>query len=111
MAAGREGAMNKLIIGVAALTAMLAAPARAADLPVGVPVYAERPAAIGLWNWTGFYIGGNLGYARDSSGMDISAVALPAGGEGVPLLSLQEVMGGAIGGVQAGANWQTGNGV
>jgi outer membrane immunogenic protein len=103
--------MKKLTIGGAVLAAVLAAPAMAADLPVGVPAYAERAPAIGLWNWTGFYIGGNLGYARDSSGVDISAVALPAGGQGVPLLSLQEVMGGAIGGVQGGANWQTGNGV
>jgi outer membrane immunogenic protein len=111
MTAVREGAMKKLGIGLGALAAVLGVPAMAADLPVGAPVYAERPAAIGLWNWTGFYVGGNLGYARDSSSVDISAVSVPAGVTGVPLLSLPEVMGGVTGGVQVGANWQTGNGV
>ena len=32
----------------------------AADLPIPLPVYAARPLA---YNWTGFYLGGNLGAA------------------------------------------------
>lgn len=101
--------MMKLCLGTV-VAAAIAAPAMAADLPVEAPPYVERPPAIGLWNWTGFYIGGNLGYARSSGGVDISAVSLPNFG-GAPLLSLSETMGGLAGGVQAGANWQTGNAV
>ena len=102
--------MKKLSLGGAALAVVMAAPAMAADLPVEAPAYVERPPAIGLWNWTGFYIGGNAGYVRSSGGVDISAFSVPNTG-GAPLLSLSETMGGLAGGVQAGANWQTGNAV
>lgn len=102
--------VTRYAIWSAALAAIIAAPVRAAELPVEVPVYAERPPAIGLWNWTGFYIGGNLGYARTPGSIDISAFSVPNTG-GAPLFSLSETMGGLIGGVQAGANWQTGNAV
>jgi outer membrane immunogenic protein len=96
--------MKKLIIGSAVLTACMAGPATGADLPVEAPVYVERPAAVGLLNWTGFYFGANLGYARSPGSTDIMVAQ-------VPLFSLSASMNGVIGGVQAGANWQTGNGV
>jgi outer membrane immunogenic protein len=93
-----------IIIGSAVLVACAAGPAVGADLPVETPVYVERPPAIGLLNWTGFYFGGNLGYARSPGSVDILV-------GGLPVLSLSETMGGVIGGVGAGANWQTGNAV
>ena len=96
--------MKKLIIGSAVLVACLAGPALSADLPVEAPVYVERPPAIGLLNWTGFYFGANLGYARSPGSMDFYV-------GGLPVLSLSDTMGGVIGGVGAGANWQTGNAV
>jgi opacity protein-like surface antigen len=102
--------MKKLSLGGAMLAVVMAAPAVAADLPIEAPAYVERPPAIGLWNWTGFYIGGNAGYVRSSGSVDISAFSVPNTG-GAPLLSLSETMGGLAGGVQAGANWQTGNAV
>jgi hypothetical protein len=60
--------MKKIVLGGAAFAALLAnslmaSPATAADLPVEAPVYVARPAAIGLLNWTGFYVGANFGYA------------------------------------------------
>jgi outer membrane immunogenic protein len=82
---------------------LTAIPAIAADLPVE-PVYVARPPAIGLLNWTGFYVGANFGYARSPSNGNVFVA-------GLPLLGLSETMSGGIGGIQAGANWQTGNAV
>ena len=96
--------MKRFIMRCALFAACMSGPAVAADLPIEAPVYVERPAAVGLWNWTGFYVGANLGYARSPGSADIMVA-------GVPLLSLSENMNGVIGGIQAGANWQTGNAV
>jgi outer membrane immunogenic protein len=97
--------MKKLIVVGVVLAATLSGPAVGADLPVGAPVYVERPPAIGLLNWTGFYFGANVGYARSPGSMDIVVDG------GLAVLSLSDTMGGVIGGIQAGANWQTGNAV
>jgi len=96
--------MKKIVLGGAVFAALLAAPAIAADLPVETQAYVARPAAVGLLNWTGFYVGANFGYARSPGSADIMVGA-------VPLFSLSETMSGGIGGIQAGANWQTGNAV
>jgi outer membrane immunogenic protein len=82
---------------------LLAIPADAADLPIE-PVYVARPAAVGLLNWTGFYIGANFGYARSPGSSEVFV-------GGLPILSLSETMSGGLAGIQAGANWQTGNAV
>ena len=112
--------MKKLIVRGAVLAACVAGPASAADLPIGPPEYAERPPIVGLLNWTGFYLGANLGYGRSPGSADVTAcvvtvAACVANGvpiaPKVPLFSLTETMSGVIGGVQAGANWQTGNAV
>lgn len=42
-----------------AATAFVTAPASAADM--ARPVYKAAPAPIAIYNWTGFYIGGNAG--------------------------------------------------
>ena len=91
------------LFAMSAAVVMVAAPARAADLPVDRNVYVEVPPVIGLFNWTGFYLGGNLGYARSPGSVDIS--------NNGPFLSIPETLTGVIGGVQGGANWQTGNAV
>jgi outer membrane immunogenic protein len=96
--------MKKLIMRGAVLAACMGGPAIGADLPVEAPLYVERPPAVGRLNWTGFYFGANLGYARSPGSTDIVVA-------GVPLFSLSQTMSGVIGGVQAGANWQTGNAV
>lgn len=71
--------------------------AQAADLP---PAYKAPPPAT-AYNWTGFYIGGNLGYgwARASGTATVAGIA-SAGSEN---------LNGAVGGAQVGYNWQTGN--
>jgi outer membrane immunogenic protein len=53
--------MKKFVLASAAMIALVAAPARAADISAR-PVYKTAPVAAPLpYNWTGFYIGGSLG--------------------------------------------------
>ena len=83
--------MKRLLLGTAAIIAF-AAPAVAADLPARTytkaPVYTPPQA---VYNWTGFYIGGNIGGAF-------------AGGNG-----LEGSGGRFMGGVQGGADYQFAN--
>src|SRR5882757_6076511 len=53
--------MKKIFLAAVALTALAAAPAMAADM--SRPVYRPPPppAPIYIFNWTGCYIGGNVG--------------------------------------------------
>jgi outer membrane immunogenic protein len=82
-------------IGIALLaTTALIGSAAAADMPVKAPAY-KAPAVAPPYNWSGFYIGGNIGY---SWGRQDNSV----GG-----LSLGTVnVDGIIGGGQVGYNWQ-----
>ncbi|MGB8401158.1 MAG: outer membrane beta-barrel protein [Bradyrhizobium sp.] len=95
----------------------MAAPAMAADMAVKTPVYKAPPAAA-VYSWTGFYVGGNLGYSWGRSGSDWNTSALNISG-GNPACQFAGTsfcvtgtdtnkLNGAIGGVQAGYNWQTG---
>lgn len=68
--------MNKTILGVAAFFTLASASAFAADLPVPPPVY-KAPAMLPppAFSWTGFYLGGDLGYGWGvSSGTATNAV-------------------------------------
>ena len=96
------------LVGRGALYLLLMAPAAAADLPIEVPVRAA-PAPIPMgYHWTGVYVGANLGYSAGRVSFDI--LDLYATGPGnEPRLS--QSMNGAIGGLQIGGNWQTGNAV
>ena len=88
--------MNKYVILAAAFTTFVAAPAGAADLPIK----AVAPATV--WSWTGFYVGGNAGGGMASSNFTdpcfYCSSATPTGGF-------------FTGGVQAGYNYQFGNGL
>lgn len=69
--------MKKSLLAASAVLA-LAAPAFAGDLPVrrSTPYYAPEPARQ-LFNWTGFYVGGNAGYGWGSAlGADASGYLL-----------------------------------
>ena len=39
----------------------------AADMPVKAPVYTKAPVAVATQNWSGFYIGGNVGEVQEHS--------------------------------------------
>ena len=93
--------MKKIVIPCVALAAVVAAgiqSARAADM--ARPVYQPPVAvAVPIYNWSGFYIGGNIGWAFGNS----SATYNPTGE------TWDVGKNGFLGGGQAGFNWQTGN--
>lgn len=95
--------MRKTVVSVAAVALMVPS-ARAADMLLKAPVLkAPTPA----FDWTGVYVGGNVGYsvARDHS---TETLTFPNGTQfsGEPFTLAP---GGAVGGGQIGANWQSGH--
>jgi outer membrane immunogenic protein len=52
--------MSRLLFALTAITALFATPVLAADMPLKAP-------PILLFDWTGFYVGGNAGYSWGSS--------------------------------------------
>jgi outer membrane immunogenic protein len=111
--------MKKTVIGIAVIAALIGTPALAADMPLNAPPPAPAPA----WSWTGFYIGGNAGYAWsqnnsvNSVGTPIfanplapgTAAGLAASVAGVTTNIPGSNAGGFIGGGQAGYNYQFNN--
>ncbi len=104
--------MNRWLKGVAvaALTAVGAVAAQAADLPTRkeapAPVFVPPP-----FTWTGFYVGVNAGGIWPSGSRSASLVAPAA--FAFPLATyfpggLGSQSAGFLGGGQAGYNWQTG---
>jgi outer membrane immunogenic protein len=102
--------MKRLLIGIAAATSLFATGALAADLPVKAPVY---KAPVEVFNWTGFYVGGNIGYsaghASDSATVDRFLTGLPLPGALVGTNGASNAVDGVIGGGQIGYNWQMAN--
>jgi outer membrane immunogenic protein len=89
--------MKKLFAGVALIGSAVSA--QAADLAVKAP-YMKAPVAM-VYDWTGFYIGGNVGVGL---GRNLQSHVFPAGGVAdSSYLSPQ----GVIGGGQVGYNWQS----
>jgi outer membrane immunogenic protein len=85
--------------------------ASAADMPVKAPRYAPTPPAA-VFSWTGFYIGGNVGYSWGNADTDFNAapvtVTTTVGPFSIPgFVGAQSVKPeGIIGGGQIGYNWQ-----
>ena len=74
-------------------------------LAIATPAIAAPPAPV-IYNWTGFYAGGNVGYSWGNANNSYNE---PAFGTvtGLPTsFSSTERLNGVIGGVQAGYNWQ-----
>jgi outer membrane immunogenic protein len=95
--------MKRMLIGIAAVTSLFATSAFAADLPARTytkaPVYVEP-----VYDWTGFYLGGNIGYSWGRSSTDLGFSDSTGG-----ILSATPGkfnMDGVIGGGQTGYNWQ-----
>jgi outer membrane immunogenic protein len=106
--------MRPLLIAVAAAASTLAfAPiASAADLPLKAPVYAPPPLTP-VYSWSGFYVGGNIGYGWGSrtanfTPNDFNAFLSSCGGAGGSTCPppVSSDINGVLGGLQAGYNWQ-----
>jgi len=107
--------MKRLWLTGVALTVLVAGPATAADMPVKAPLYRAPPPPL-FYNWTGFYVGLNGGYAFGRESVDPNVVsgacdnplgcpqilALLSGGQSIN-------PSGFTGGLQIGYNLQFGN--
>jgi outer membrane immunogenic protein len=99
--------MNKFLLATVALSALVAAPAMAADL--ARPVYKAAPPVY-VYSWTGCYIGGNGGgmWVHKDYALT-SAVVGGFGGIVGPGLGLgSHDTSSGIGGFQGGCNYQVG---
>jgi outer membrane immunogenic protein len=88
--------MKKFLLGTVGLFALgVAAPASAADMAVKAP---PPPVVAPIYNWTGFYIGANGGWAQSRNCVDFILGADFADG-------CRDRSGGVVGG-QLGYRWQ-----
>jgi len=90
--------MKKLLVAGIAAAAFCSAPALAADLPVKAPARAYVAPAP-MFNWTGCYVGGEIGGQWGSMSGDLDYPGL----SGTATL---HSTGSFIGGGQLGCNWQ-----
>jgi outer membrane immunogenic protein len=108
--------MKKLLFASAAYVLFIGPSALAADLPV----YKKAPVAPPVFSWTGFYLGGNAGYSWGRASTDltdtVTTTATITTLAGTPVASATVTtnsfgndrarLNGALGGFQAGYNWQ-----
>jgi outer membrane immunogenic protein len=97
----KDSKMKKIVLAAAAFAAF-AAPAFAADLPQRTYAPVKAPLMAAVYDWTGFYIGGNGGYGTSRNCWGV----VPAGGAVIPD-GCHSQSGGVIGG-QVGYRWQAG---
>jgi outer membrane immunogenic protein len=93
-------------VAIAALLGLATGQAAlAADLPARV--YTKAPPVAAVYDWTGFYVGGNVGYSWGRS-RDDSTVTNTAGTV-LFASSDRSNLDGVVGGGQIGYNWQMQN--
>jgi len=95
----------KKFLGCVALMVCLPASAMAADLAARMPVKAPPPVAA-VFSWTGFYIGGHVGYGWGRSTTDVGRPDALDCGNGSSCESISYDVNGAFGGAYLGYNWQ-----
>jgi outer membrane immunogenic protein len=103
--------MKRILLGSVAMLASLTCPVAAADLAAKAPAYKAPPPVVAVYNWTGFYLGGNVGgaWAKD----DVTWSANPAGFGGGAFTAALNAAGtgridsnGVTAGGQIGFNYQ-----
>jgi opacity protein-like surface antigen len=93
----------QLLASVAIVALVAGGSALAADLPLKAP-----PPVVAAWNWSGFYIGGHAGYGWGHDAQaDINDPFFFGKFPGFNVPGFDPK--GYLGGLQAGANWQTGS--
>jgi outer membrane immunogenic protein len=103
--------MKKFLLGTVGLVALgLAAPASAADIAARPYTKAPPPMVAPLYDWSGFYIGGNGGWGTSRKCWDLASFAPVPGGLVTTLPTLvsegcHDASGGTAGG-QIGYRWQ-----
>lgn len=102
------GCMKRILLAGAAVLVLTAVqPTLAADAPVA---YKAAPPAVALYNWTGAYVGGHLGYGRATAGItDIDCYCIAAPPFDFPGFQFKFGYDGWIGGAQLGYNLQAGS--
>jgi outer membrane immunogenic protein len=101
--------MNKFLL--AAVSVVLGtASVQAADLAAH---YTKAPVMAPVYNWTGFYVGGNVGGQWGSADLSTSTISTPAGyfaASSIPAIAAVGAQGvnssSVTGGFTAGYNWQ-----
>ena len=100
---------SSIAVIAAASTIVFTQVASAADLPRKAPAPPPPP----VYSWTGFYVGGNVGYGwKDPTvtvtGNDVTATFVTCGGifGGTCIPPVAFNVNGAVGGLQGGYNWQ-----
>jgi opacity protein-like surface antigen len=88
--------MQKLLVGSIAAVGLFGAPALAADLPIKAPAY-NAPISSPPYNWSGLYLGANIGGAFSSATANVAGTIWDPGATEF------------IGGFQVGYNWQFGH--
>jgi outer membrane immunogenic protein len=102
--------MKRILLATTVLTAAIASQAfssqaSAADLGARAPAYTKAPAYVPVNNWTGLYLGGNVGYGWGNGNMDfVNPPGFEAGN-----FTQDNHPKGVIGGGQIGYNWQIGS--
>jgi outer membrane immunogenic protein len=96
--------MRKAAVGIAAVMTLIATQAMAADLAAKAAPLAPAPVAAPP-TWTGFYLGGNVGYAWGKDSKSTTGVELLTGSAINPGSATLHPNGG-FSGIQSGYNWQ-----
>jgi outer membrane immunogenic protein len=106
-----RGLFMKKLAYVVAVAGLIGTPAFAADMAVKAPAPAPAP----VYNWTGWYVGGNVGASFGRVKTDFNAAPVTVGIISTPASTLTipgsagsntESPSGFMGGGQIGYNWQ-----
>jgi outer membrane immunogenic protein len=102
--------IRKCLLALPVVACAGASPTLAADIPA--PVY-KAPAAVVGHHWSGFYVGGNAGGARQRDCWAVTrSIVIPGSPPTVSTTTVNESCHNdtaVVSGGQAGVNWQTGN--
>jgi outer membrane immunogenic protein len=96
--------MRKAAVSLAAVLTLIATQSMAADLAAKARPPAPMPSAPPI-TWTGFYIGGNIGYAWGKDSKNTTGIELLTG-SAIDSGSATLHPNGGFSGLQSGYNWQ-----